>query len=61
MLKKKKKNPPVHVGDLGSILGSGRSSGERNDNPVQCSCLGNPMDKGACRATVHGVTELDTT
>ena len=51
----KKKNPPVHVGDLGSIPGSGRSSGERNDNPLQCSCLGNPMDRGACRATVHGV------
>ena len=45
------------VGDLGSILGSGRSPGEGNGNPLQCSCLENPMDRGACQATIHGVTE----
>ena len=36
-----------NVGDLGSIPGSGRSPGEGNDNPLQCSCLENPMDGGA--------------
>jgi len=39
----------------------GRSSGVGNGNPFQYSCLGNPMDKGTWQATVHGVTELDTT
>ena len=48
-----------NAGDLGSILGLGRSSGEGNGNPLQCSCLGNPMDGGAWWATVHGVTESD--
>ena len=38
------KNPPVNAGDRGSILGLGRSSGEGNGNPLQYSCLGNPMD-----------------
>ena len=38
-----------------------RSPGVGNDNPFQCSCLGNSMDRGAWWATVHGVTELDTT
>ena len=48
-------------GDLGSIPGSGRSPGEGTGNPVQYSCLGNPMDRGAW-ATIHGVTrELDMT
>ena len=42
------------------IYGSGRSSGEGNDNPLQYSCLGNPMDRGAWWATVHGVAKLDT-
>ena len=43
-------------------LGSGRSSREESGNPLQYSCLGNPMDRGAWQATVHGVTkELDTT
>ena len=37
------KNPPVNAGDVGSIPGSGRSPGEVNDNPLQYSCLGNPM------------------
>ena len=46
-----------NVGDLGSILGSGRSPGEGNGNPLQYSCLENPMDGGAWWATVHGVTE----
>ena len=42
-------------GDLGSILGLGRSSGEGNGNPLQYSCLENPMDGGAWWATVHGL------
>ena len=52
------KNMPANAGDTGnkgSILGSGRSSGEGNSNPLQYSCLGNPMDRGAWWATVHGV------
>jgi len=56
------KNPPANVGDTGSVLGSRRSPGEGNDNPLQYSRLGNPMDRGAWWATVHGVTkELDIT
>ena len=43
-----------NVGDLGSIPGSGRSPREGNDNPLQYSCLGNPKDRGAWWATVHG-------
>ena len=50
-----------NTGDPGSIPGSGRSPGEGNGNPLQCSCLENPMDGGAWWATVHGVTELDMT
>ena len=49
-----------NVGDLGSISGSGRSSGEGNDYPLQYSCLENPMDGGAWWATVHGVTNSRT-
>ena len=45
-----------NTGDLGSIPGLGRSPGEGNGNPLQCSCLENPMDGGAWWATVHGVT-----
>ena len=41
---------------MGLIPGSGRSPGEGNGNPLQYSCLGNPMDEGAWRATAHGVT-----
>ena len=52
---------PANVGDTGSISGSQRSPGEGNDNPLQYSCLGNPMVRGAWWATVHKVTELDTT
>ena len=46
-----------NVGDLGLIPGSGRSPGEGNGNPLQYSCLENPMDGGAWWATVHGVTK----
>ena len=50
------------AGDLGSIPGLGRCPGEGNGNPLQYSCLGNPMDRGAWWATVHGVEkESDTT
>ena len=46
-----------NVGDLGLIPGLERSLGEGNGNPLQYSCLGNPMDGGAWQATVHGVTK----
>ena len=45
------------AGDLGSVPGSGRSPGEGNSNPLQYSCLKNPMDGGAWWATVHGVAK----
>ena len=49
-------------GDLGSFPGLGRSPGEGKGNPLQCSCLENPMDRGAMWATVHRVAEsLDKT
>ena len=48
------------AGDLGSIPGSGRSPGGGNGNPLQYSCLGNPMDRGACGVTVHGVAKSQT-
>ena len=48
-----------NAGDLGSIPGLGRSPGEGNGNPLQYSCLENPMDRGASWATVHGVAESD--
>ena len=54
------KHLPVNAGDardLGSIPGSGRSPGEGNGNPLQYSCLENPMDRGAWWATVHGVAK----
>ena len=55
------KESACKVGDLGSILGSGRSPGEGNGNPLQYSCLGNPMDRGAWQGAVHRVTkESDT-
>ena len=46
------KNPPANAGDLGLIPGSERSAGEGNGNPLQYSCLGNPMDRGVWQATV---------
>ena len=49
-----------NVGDLSSIPGWGRSPGEGNGNPVQYSCLENPMDGGACWATVHRVEKSRT-
>ena len=56
------KNLAANAGDAVSVSESGRSPGEGNGNPLQYSCLGNPMDRGAWQATVHGVAEeLDTT
>ena len=60
------KNIPANAGgardakDLGLILGLGRSPGEGHGNPLQYSCLENPMDRGAWQATVHGVTKIWT-
>ena len=51
------KNPPVNAGDVGSIPGLGRSPGGENGNPLQYSSLGNPMDRGAWWAAVHGVAK----
>ena len=56
------KNLPASAGDtgdVGSIPQSGRSPGVRNSNPFQYSCLENSNDRGAWRATVHGIAELD--
>ena len=50
-----------NIRDSSSIPGSGRSTGGGHGNSVQYSCLENPMDRGAWRATIHRVTELDTT
>ena len=56
------KNLPVNAGDMGSIPGLGKFPGKGNGNPLQYSCLGNPMDKGAWQVRVHTVSkELDTT
>ena len=57
------KNPPASAGDIrdaGSIPGSGRSPEEGHGNPLQYSCLENPMDRGASRATVHAVSKSPT-
>ena len=57
------KNPPANAGDLrdtGSNPGFGGSPGGRHGNPLQCSCLENPMDRGAWRATTHRVTKSQT-
>ena len=54
------KNPPANAGDirdLAPIPGPGRSPGEGHGNPLQHSCLENPMDRGAWWAIVHGVTK----
>ena len=57
------KNSPAKAGNTGDaslIFGSERSPGEGNGNPLQCSCLGNPVDRLASQATAHGVPkELD--
>ena len=55
------KNPPANVGDMGSVPESGRSPGGGHGNPLQCSCLENPTDRGAWWATVHEVAESDMT
>ena len=52
------KESACNTGDLGSIPGLGRSPGEGNGNPLQYSCLENPMDRGAWRAIVHGVARV---
>ena len=57
------KNPTANardVRDAGSVPGFGRSLGEGNGMPLQYSCLGNPMDRGAWQSTVHSVTESQT-
>ena len=57
------KNPPANAGDAGdvsSIPESRRTPGVGNGNPLQYSCLGNPMDRGAWRAAACGVAESDT-
>ena len=58
------KKQPANAGDIrdmGSIPRSRRSSGGGHGSPLQYSCLENPVDRGAWRATVHGVAESDTT
>ena len=54
------KNLPANSGNADLILGSGRTPREGNGNPLQYSCLGNPMGRGAWRAAVHGVTKSQT-
>ena len=54
------KNPPANAGGAGLIPGLGRSPGGGHSNPLQYSCLKNPMDRGAWQTTVHGVTETRT-
>ena len=55
------KESTCNAGDMGTIPRLGRSPGEGNGNSLQYSCLGNPMDRGAWQATVHGVAESDIT
>ena len=54
------KESACDAGELGSIPGSGRAPGKGNGNPLQDSCLGNPVDRGAWWATVHGDHESQT-
>ena len=54
------KESACHAGDPSLIPGLGRLPGEENGNPLQYSCLGNPMDRGAWQAIVHGVTKSQT-
>ena len=51
------KSPPASAGDRDSVPGSGGSPREGDGNPLQYSCLENPMDRGAWRAAVHGVAK----
>ena len=51
------KNPSANAEDWDSIPGSGRSPGGGNGNPLQYSCLNNPMDRGVWQATIHAVAE----
>ena len=51
------KKSACNAGDVGSVPGLGRSPGEGNGIPLQSSCLKSPMDRGACRVTVHGVAK----
>ena len=56
-------NPPANAGDIrdaGLSPGLGRSPGRRKGDPLQYSCLENPMDRGVWQATVHGIAESDT-
>ena len=52
------KTSAYNVGDPGSVPGLGRCPGEGNGSPLQYSCLENPMDRGAWRATVHSITDM---
>ena len=54
------KNLPANAGDTGSIPGLARSPGKGHGNPLQYACLENPMNRGAWRATVHGVLKSQT-
>ena len=54
------KNSSANAGDLGLIPVLGRSPGEGNENPLQYSCLGNLIDRGAWQAAVHGVAKSQT-
>ena len=54
------KEPTCSTEDLGPMPGSGRSPGEGNANPLQCSCLENSRDRGAWWATIHGVAKSRT-
>ena len=54
------RNLPANAGDTDSIPGLGKSPGEGNGNPLQNSCLENPMDGGAWQAIVHGVAKSQT-
>ena len=54
------KNVPANPRDMGLVPGLGSSPGEGNDDPLQSSCLGNPMKRGSWQASVHGATESQT-
>ena len=52
------KNLSANAGDMGLVPVSGRSPAEGNENPLQYSCLGNPMDRGTWQATVHEISRV---